>query len=78
MELTKRLEHFEQGGTVENPKALLREAIAEIEQLQGAIQRVRDLHYATRDITDEYVCCGCGEYASECRTHAALDGETHG
>lgn len=33
-DLIERLKHFEQGGTVENPKALLREAIAEIERLR--------------------------------------------
>lgn len=34
MDLIKRLEHFERGGTVENPKALIREAIAELQRLQ--------------------------------------------
>jgi hypothetical protein len=34
-DLIKRLDHFEQGGTVENPKALIREAIAEIKKLRA-------------------------------------------
>lgn len=34
MDLIQRLKHFEQGGTVENPKALIREAIGEIERLR--------------------------------------------
>jgi hypothetical protein len=38
MNLIQRLRHFEQGGTVENPKALLREAIAELQRLQRAEQ----------------------------------------
>ena len=39
MDLIKRLQHFESGGTVENPKALLREAIAELERLREAACR---------------------------------------
>lgn len=35
-ELLKDLRHFESGGTVENPKALIRDAIARIEKLQSA------------------------------------------
>jgi len=43
MNLIQRLNHFEQGGTVENPKALIREAIGEIERLQGLVNDVVDV-----------------------------------
>lgn len=47
MDLTKRLKHFEQGGTVENPKALLREAIAEIERLREQLREAQDRPWQT-------------------------------
>lgn len=42
MDLVERLKHFERGGTVENPKALLREAIAEIESLRFSYAHAGD------------------------------------
>lgn len=40
-DLIRRLQHFEAGGTVVNPKALLRDAIAELERNQRLITEFR-------------------------------------
>lgn len=53
--------------------SLMPQLITEVTRLRMALDRVRELHTATRDYTDEYVCTGCGEY--DCRTLAAIDGD---
>lgn len=63
-DLLRDLRHFENGGTVENPKALIRDAIARIEKLQSAAKTLgkiiddslMDVARATDslDLLDEY------------------------
>lgn len=83
MNLIQRLNHFEQGGTVENPKALLREAIAEIErrgevgrEFVASINRVLDLHFPMENsrsaMYPEPQCAECHE-DHPCPTVRALE-----
>lgn len=55
-DILDQLRHFADGGTVENPRAMLREAIAEMNQLRARetrlraeCQRERDLYAKTVD-----------------------------
>lgn len=65
---------FEQGGTVSNPKALLRDMIAEIERLRGQTGAIRNMHNYVLDFCDEYLCINCGQ--NPCPTLAVLEGES--
>jgi hypothetical protein len=51
-DVIKLAKHWERGGTVENPKWLLRELIAESERLRELVRAVQD---ELTNITDERV-----------------------
>lgn len=68
-----RAKHWEGGGTVENPKALLRELITEVETSRAVVTTLRELHVYVLDFCDEYVCSSCGQ--NPCPTLVAIDDE---
>jgi hypothetical protein len=68
-DLVKQVKHFGQGGTVENPVALIRNVVTVLEQ-------VRELHRPRPNSVSALYpepLCECGQDYSECETAAALD-----
>lgn len=43
-------EHWERGGTVENPKALLRELIAELKAARAETERLREFEWMYKEL----------------------------